>query len=420
DLVWLNAIKYIAFNKTRSSYFSIGGSFRPRFEHFTNNRWIADNDQNYYTQRLALHADVQVGKNIRFFGELQHGYKSGDKEFLQTDELDVHQAFIEFKTYGSNQFTARFGRQEMKLGIGRLVDLRIGPNVRRAFDMGSITFGKEKLTIDAFYGKEAEINFGAFDNSFTLFEEGAANSRLWGIHNQFQVRKSSAVNHTLELYYLGFQSDFSAYSDVAGEEIRHSIGLRSFGSINQKFQYNTEFIYQFGDLADNNISAFNFETNWKYIISFEKWRPTAGLKLDWSSGDSEAGDGNLNSFNPMFVNPATYSLAAVNTPVNLLSFHPSLLLFPSKKWLINLEYAFFYRANKSDGFYSPPRIQTRMVNGLSERHIGDVLGLFLQYTHSRHLSFDIRSSYFIPADYIEASGASKPIFQFASTGTLMF
>ena len=144
------------------------------------------------------------------------------------------------------------------------------------------------------------------------------------------------------------------------------------------------------------------------------------MKLDWSSGDSEAGDGNLNSFNPMFVNPATYSLAAVNTPVNLVSFHPSLLLLPNKKWLINLEYAFFYRANKSDGFYSPPRIQSRMADGLSERHIGDVFGLFLQYTHNSHLSFDIRSSYFIPANYIEASGASEPIFQFASTGTLTF
>ena len=273
--------------------------------------------------------------------------------------------------------------------------------------------------MDAFYGKEAEINFNAFDNNFTLFEEGAANPKFWGIYNQFKIRRND-VNHSLEFYYLGFQSDLSAYSDVAGAETRHSIGVRSFGSIHQKFRYNTEFIYQFGDLAGNNISAFNIETDWKYIVSFSKWRPTVGLKLDWSSGDSETADNKLNSFNPMFVNPATYSLAAVNTPVNLLSFHPSLLLFPGKKWLINLEYAFFYRANRSDGFYSPPRIQTRMADGLSERHIGNVFGVFLQYTHTAFFSIDIRSSYFIPANFIEASGASEPIFQFASTATLRF
>lgn len=415
-----DAFKYISLNQARSSYLSIGGSFRPRFEHFTNNRWIADNNQNYYTQRLALHADVHIGKNIRFFGELQHGYKSDGEEFLQTDDLDLHQAFLTFKTSGTNSLEVRFGRQEMKLGVGRLVDLRIGPNVRRAFDMGKVTFRKDQLTIDAFYGKEAAVNVEAFDNSFTLFEEGAATPRLWGIYSQFLTRKSDGVNASIELYYLGFQSDFSAYSDVEGEEIRHSLGARSFGSINQKFQFNTEFIYQFGDLGGNSISAFNFETDWKYTISFEKWRPTVGLKLDWSSGDRQVGDGNLNSFNPMFVNPATYSLAAVNTPVNLLSVHPSLLLFPNKKWLINLEYAFFYRANELDGFYSPPRIQSRMANGLSERHIGDVIGVFIQYTHNRYLSFDIRSSYFIPANYIEASGASESIFQFAPTATLTF
>lgn len=308
----------------------------------------------------------------------------------------------------------------MKLGVGRLVDLRVGPNVRRAFDMARATFSNEQLQIDVFYGKEAKINLGAFDNHFTLFREGAETSRLSGIYSQFPIRQNKEVNHTVELYYLGFQFNFSAYSDVVGEETRHSIGARSFGSLNRRFIYNTEFIYQFGDLAGSTISAFNFETDWKYVIHFENWRPTAGLKLDYSSGDSEAGDSRLNSFNPMFVNPATYSLAAVNTPVNLLSFHPSLLLFPTKKWLINIEYAFFYRTNKSDGFYSPPRIQSRKAEGISERHIGDVFGLFLQYIHDSYLAFDIRSSYFLPATYIEVSGASEPIFQFALTGTLRF
>ena len=315
DLSWQEAMKYISLGGNKESYLSFGGSFRPRFEHFTNNAWIDNNNLNYYTQRLAFHVDAHIGQNIRLFSEFQHGYKTDGEAFLQTDDLDIHQAFVEFKTAvsnNSNQWIFRLGRQEMKLGIGRLVDLRVGPNVRRAFDMGSIIFRNDNFNMHAFYGKEAEINLNAFDNNFTLFADGAANPKLWGVYSQFPIRKNNVVNHTIEPYYMGFQSDFSAYSDVTGEETRHSIGLRSFGSINRKFQYNTEFIYQFGDLAGNNISAFNFETDWKYIVSFENWQPIVGLKLDWSSGDSEVRDNNLNSFNPMFVNPATYSLAAVN------------------------------------------------------------------------------------------------------------
>ncbi len=419
-LLGQEAIKFIPLAKDKSAYLSIGGSFRPRFEHFTNDSWIAGNNLNYYTHRLAFHTDFHLGRGIRLFGELQHGYRTDGEIFLQTDDLDIHQGFIEFKTAGENPLTFRLGRQEMKLGVGRLVDLRVGPNVRRAFDLGKVSFQQDQFHIDAFYGKEANINFGVFDNDFTLFEEGATNPILWGIYSQFLVSENMNSKHSMELYYLGFQSDFSAFSDVTGEETRHSIGLRSFGSINHKFQFNTEFIYQFGDLAGNTISAFNFETDWKYTISAKKWRPTIGVKLDWSSGDRDLADGRLNSFNPMFVNPGMYSLAAVNTPVNLLSFHPSLLLFPSRKWLINVEYAFFYRSTVEDGFYSPPRIQTRPVNGITARHLGNVIGLFLEYEYNRNAAFDVRSSYFIPASFMKESGASASIFQLASTITLTF
>ena len=186
---------------------------------------------------------MHIGHNLRFFGELQHGYKTEGEGFLQTDDLDIHQAFLEIRSStanNNNEFTFRFGRQEMKLGVGRLVDLRVGPNVRRAFDMGRATFSSDLFQMDVFYGKEAAIGLDAFDNNFTLFTEGAATPRLWGIYNQFPIHDNKEVSHTLEFYYLGFQSDFSAYSDVAGEETRHSIGVRSFGSLNRKFIYNTE------------------------------------------------------------------------------------------------------------------------------------------------------------------------------------
>lgn len=62
-LAWQNAIKYISLSANRNSYLSIGGSYRPRFEHFSNKNWIADNDENYYSQRLSFHTDWHFGKN---------------------------------------------------------------------------------------------------------------------------------------------------------------------------------------------------------------------------------------------------------------------------------------------------------------------------------------------------------------------
>ena len=421
DLDWNLALKYIALDKNRNAYLSIGGSYRLRFEHVGNQNWTPDNDENYYSQRLSFHTDLHLGKNVRFFGELQHGYRTEEEEFLQSDVVDMHQGFVELTTSNpDNRLKLRLGRQEMKLGSGRLVDLRVGTNIRRSFDMGRLAYESENLNIDAFYGNEVGIEFEAFDNRSELFEESSPNPQLWGIYSEFHFKEKRIQGEGNELYYLGFQSNISAFSDVIGKETRHTIGLRRFGTLAKRFRYNTELIYQFGDLGDNSISAFNFETDWKYTFIKAKWRPTIGIKLDWSSGDNEINDGKLNSFNPMFVNPATYSLAAVNTPINLLSFHPSITLFPAKEWFINIDYAIFYRASTDDGLYSPPRFQSRTAGGITDQHIGNTIGLYIEYNHSEHVVFDIRSSYFRAGNFLEASGSSETIFQFAPTLKFQF
>ena len=100
--------------------------------------------------------------------------------------------------------------------------------------------------------------------------------------------------------------------------------------------------------------------------------------------------------------------------------HPSFTFFPNKKWLVNIEFATFFRSSKNDGLYAPARFQIRPANGISEKHIGNTVGLFLKYTHNRYVNFDIRSSYFIAGDFVEVSGASEPIFQFTPTLNLLF
>ncbi|MEM8565422.1 MAG: alginate export family protein [Bacteroidota bacterium] len=421
NLTWQESAKFIPLNSRRNSYLSLGGSYRGRFEHYTDRSWIAGNNENYYTQRLSFHTDWHLGNYFSVFVELYHGYESRDEVIPQHDDLDWHQGFVEINLpIKANHLILKFGRQELKFGGGRLVDLRAGTNIRRSFDSGNITFKSRSLNLYGFYGKEVQIGFDVFDNDFNFFNKEQLSPKLWGIYSQFKVFPNDSKEKDMELYYIGAQFNQSAFSDVIGREMRHSIGIRSFGKIQKKFQYNSEFIYQFGDIGGRSISAFNFETDWKYTLSQKSWRPTLGLKLDWSSGDRKTNDNKLNSFNPLFVNPGIYSLAGVNTPINLLSLHPSFIFFPIKKWMVNIEFATFFRAVKNDGFYSPPGFLTRPANGFSERHLGNTIGLSLKYTHNRHLSFDIRSSYFFAGDFIEISGDAENLFQFAPTISLQF
>lgn len=234
------------------------------------------------------------------------------------------------------------------------------------------------------------------------------------------MNKSLSGNlRALELYYLGFHSDFSAFNDVAGEETRHSFGLRSYGSLG-RFTYNSELIFQIGEIDNNDVFAYNFEADWKYRLSDKGWKPQVGLRLDWSSGDQEAGDNKVGTFNPIFVNPGIYSLASVNTPANMTSLHPNISIRPTEKLYIYFDYAFFYRTQKSDGFYRPPRFLSRPASSSNERYLGETFGLLINYEINRNFSFDVVTYVFVSGSFIEESGESENISFIAPTLSFKF
>ena len=193
------------------------------------------------------------------------------------------------------------------------------------------------------------------------------------------------------------------------------MGIRSSGKLGGSFSYNTELISQLGRISGNTIRAFNVEADWKFTFTAPAVKPTIGLKLDWSSGDRTLDDGTVNTFNPLFVNPGIYSLAGVNTPANLTSIHPSFTFFPAEGVTMFFEYAVFYRTQRTDGFYSPPRFQTRSADQGRARHIGDVIGLRLAWQANRNVSLTLLSSYFIAGSFINESGPSNNIFYVTPT-----
>ena len=135
-------LKYIAINPQGTLYATVGGQYRVRWEHFTHKSWTDDTDQ-YYSQRLNIHLGIHFGSAIRVFGELYHGLTTGDRRVTQDEEIDLHQGFIEWSPDlgdGIQTISARLGRQELSLGISRLVGIREGPNIRRSFDLARVSY----------------------------------------------------------------------------------------------------------------------------------------------------------------------------------------------------------------------------------------------------------------------------------------
>ncbi|MEL6658734.1 MAG: alginate export family protein [Bacteroidota bacterium] len=416
-VVFLQPLKWITLSPNNSTALTLGGEYRPRVEHFTNRNYTPE-DETFYSQRLSLHAALRLGGSIRLFGELYHGYVSEGTALLESDDLDLHQGFLEWKVMdtGAKKTVVRLGRQEVGFGASRLVGIREGPNMRRTFDMARVRYQSGGTFVNAFYGREVAVGPDAFDNKSQIFDDEPTTPGMWGLYVQ---NLFSHEERKIDLYYFGFSSNLARFNDVVGEERRHTIGARSYGKIN-RFSYNTELIFQFGELGNSPVTAYNFEADWQYILHTGKWKPTIGLRLDWSSGDSEVGDDKVQTFNPFFVNPALYSLAAVNTPANSTSLHPNFTVYPAEGISIFVDYALFYRTQANDGLYAPPRFLSREANGLTDKHIGDVLGLQFTYEINRNISFDIRSSYFIAGKFIEATGESENTFYVAPTANFRF
>ncbi len=417
-MIFLQPLKLMTINRENNIFLTLGGEYRARIEHYTNENYT-DRDLTYYSQRVNLHASLMLGTKFRLFGELYSGYVTDNENiFLESDEIDLHQGFLEWKPINSSSFktTVRLGRQEIGYGASRIVGIREGPNMRRSFDMARVIIQKNNSSIDLLYGKEVDISPFSFDNKSNIFKSDVSNPSFWGAYYR---RPFLGDIGKLDLYYFGFYSNLSRFNDVAGTETRHSIGARSFGT-KGRLSYNTEIIIQWGELGNSDIFAYNIETDWKYTIIKNGWKPKLGIKADWSSGDQRAGDGKVGTFNPIFVNPAIYSLAAVNTPANITSLHPNFTFYPMEGLTIYLDYAFIYRTQSNDGLYTPPRFLTREANGIRTKHIGDVFGLQVSYEINRNISFDLRSSYFIASEFIEVSGDSENIFYIAPTVSFKF
>jgi hypothetical protein len=414
----LDAIKFIGLSSSKNTNVNFGGEIRLRMEDFTNRNWV-DEDETFYSHRMALHSNLNVNKYIRFFGELYHGWVSLEQqEFAQSDQLDWHQGFLEIKIpIEKQQLSLRFGRQEMSFGATRLIGIREGPNIRRSFDLGRAIFQTPRSKTELFYGKEVQPQFRIFDNNFSLFNDNAQNPRLWGIYSQFALKNDFGK---MEVYYLGFETPQSFFNDATGEDIRHTIGSRRFGKLGNKLRYNTELMFQIGETEGKNAMGWAFETDWHYHFNNKNWQPELGLKLDVISGDETYGDDRIQTFNPMFTNPGYFSLAGIIAPVNLIEFHPSISIRPIEQLQVYLEWASFFRYSIDDGVYAPARFLMIEGQQSNERFIGNQLGCKIAYELDRHFSFDFDFSYFITGNFLKDTGNRQNMMHIAPTITYKY
>jgi hypothetical protein len=414
---FFDPIKYIPLTKGGNFYLSLGGEIREHYEFTEHPGWGSDPQDPHGTllQRYVFHGDLHLGENIRFFGQLlsalENGRKGGPSP-VDEDKLTFQNAFLDlgFPVGSNGSLTLRGGRQEILLGSGRLVDVRQGPNVRRKFDGGRVLFDIRNWQINGIAVRPAQDKPGVFDDGT---DQGRA---LWGLYNTGPI---TWLPGSIDLYYLGFQNEHAQYNQGTGRETRNSLGARFWGNPGT-WDYNWEFVYQWGNFGSGDIQAWTAASITGYTWSSLPLTPRVGLSANIASGDHNPDDKNLETFNPVFPRGNYFSELAQLGPYNFFNVDPSLALKLWRGMSLTSDIDFFWRQRTGDGIYSPSGSLLRSSSGSKARYVGTIISFNALQQIGRHLAATAIYTHFFPGHFIRETGPDQDIDYYEFTMEFLF
>lgn len=398
---WTERLKYIPIDD--DSYLTTGLELRLRNEDYAGNQWGDAPDQGYVWVRAMPYADLHVGR-VRTFVQPLIAYAAGVKPAagpIDQTRVDLLQAFADVRL-GSAQtgdlegtgVTLRFGRQMLSLGTERLIGTRYGPNVPLAFDgyRALASLGGARLSLIAV--RPVAPGLASFDD-----RRSRAKS-LWGAY---------ATVPGLDVYYLGYRNTKARFGGETRRELRHSLGLRWFGSVDAGWHWNVEGVAQFGRFGDQRIGAWTLGTEVGHRFAHVALKPDAVLRLNVVSGDKKAGDGRLGTFNALFPKGKYFGELSPVGPTNIVSLNPSVALSLSDTVSASVAGMAYWRYSRGDGVYDIPGNLIRAPGTARSRFIGKEAEATLAWQATPELELSTSLSAFQAGDFLRETGRAKTI-----------
>ncbi len=392
---------------TENSTLSFGGSYRFQSEAFINEQFSNKEDQNdiWFLHRFQLHAHYKVSDKFELFGEANSSLVDSKSEWspVDKDALSVNQLFARYNF--TSKWNVLLGRQNMRLGSGRLIDVREGPNVRLSFDMAQLNYVDKNTNVVGFFAIPVAQKEAVLDNDYLDFNEYLS---------ALQWTEQWGENSATDIYILNKYEENKTWNLGTATDKRTSLGLRHFGSW-KGFNYNNEFVYQLGTFGNQDISAwtasFNIEKEFTSKHPF-----TIGVKTEAISGDKEPNDNRLNTFDALYPRGAYFGRVARFGPSNLIDVHPYMETRFGDLSLA-LDYVAFWRFSIHDGVYGPPlNLQYPVTN--TKRFIGHQIGTISAYRINKFLSIELETNLIFPGSFLVESNLKDTLFHAVFTAEI--
>jgi hypothetical protein len=396
---WTERFKYIPLDAEGQAWLSTGIEVRLRSESFDDNLWggAAAPDDSYLWTRVLPYADLHVGR-ARAFVQPIAAYARGVAPSagpIDQSRVDLLQGFAELSlpVGEGTEVMLRGGRQMLSLGTERLVGTRYGPNVPLAFDgvRADIVHGGAKLSL--FTMQPVKPGTGSFD------DRSSPTKALWGAYARLPG---------LDLYYLGYRNRVANFGGIDGRERRHSLGARSHGAAGD-WHWNVEGVYQFGHFAEQRISAWTLGSEVGRRFPDMPLAPHAVVRFNIVSGDGDASDGKLGTFNALFPKGKYFGELSPVGPTNIVSLNPSVSLAVAKDLSFGVAAMAYWRYSRADGVYDIPGNLVRAAGGSRSRFIGKEVEATLSWQATPELELSTSLSAFEAGGFIRDTGPARTI-----------
>lgn len=391
--------------------FKLSGDERLRYEYkqdFDFNKSKKDNGGQFY-HRLRLNAlvslaDEYLKSKIDIFIEgldAQTGGYHIKANAGQTDDFDLHQAFVKVYSLFGSDFDFKAGRQEINYGEGRLIGAPAWSNRMSHFDAGIFHYHHGGFFADTLFGQNVKYDDDKFNRSRN--EE-----MLGGIYAGYQKDKAAPL---LETYFLNL-IDIKGANDIH----RYTIGGRLKRSIAEGTVVDIEIPFQFGKTGTTtagtkDIEAYALHADVSKSWGNVKWKPKLIFSYDEASGDKDPNDSVNNTFIPLYQSThSPYGLMDLFRWENIRNPEVSLTFSPTEKFRFTPQLDFFWLQSKFDSWYNASGTATRtQTSGDRNYYVGSEASIRFNYDFTKNIKWESGYAHFFSGGYAKDTGADDDV-----------
>lgn len=333
------------------------------------------------------------------------------------DNFDLRQAYIQI---GPKSVNLALGRQVLAYGDERLIGPSDWNNISRTFDAARLQFVQPKFSVDLFAASVVNIYRDSIDLS-DLFNGSETHRRQ--VFSGAYLSTSAVDFQTMDFYVLALDQEVpnptapaitspATFNGLSGKRTDFvTLGTRIKGDPKKLhgWEYEGEFAFQTGQVADLNLTAFAAHGGFGYNFSCD-WKPRLFFEYNFASGDDNPTDGDIHTFQNLFPsNHKFYGFMDLFSWQNIHNPELSFRVQPTKQFTLEADAHAFWLANTNDAWYRANGVtKVRPLNALAQNadsYAGSEIDLVATYKPAKFLTLVAGYSHFFAGSYLHDTGA---------------